>query len=95
MPWTPPPGGVDDEQMKIDGSEVAIELGRGPEKKLREIRRAAADIATDQIRIARLELLRREDAARKINRRKPGANRSICFSITSVQSTVDPLGTWQ
>ncbi len=27
--------------------------------------------------------------------RKPGAKRSICPSMASVMSTVDPLGTWQ
>ena len=95
MPWTPPPGGVDDEHRYNAGERRAVEQPRGAEEKLPQVHGAAVDIAAHQVGVVPLERGRRQHVRARMRPRKPGAKRSTWDSMASVMSAVEPLGTWQ
>ena len=97
MPWTPPPGGVEDEQRKTPASRrrVGVEPSDRAGEELAEVRDAAGDVAADVVRVVLLELggCRRpagEDPVAEARREALDL-----ASIASVMSTVEPFGTWQ
>ena len=65
IPWTPPPGGVDDEHTNRRGFGRRVRHGArdGPCEELAQVRRAAVDVAADVVGVARLEVGRAEHAA--------------------------------
>ena len=98
IPWTPPPGGVDDEHRNSDGSgrRVRVPAHDRPEEQLAPVADAAVDVAADVVGVVglhRRRVLRCSGPGPGPG--SPGAKRSTCASIAAVMSVVDPLGTWQ
>src|SRR5690606_14982283 len=86
MPCTPPPGGVDEEQIKRAGIGVAYKRRVGRKSNWRRF--AAPPLISPPTRLP----LRCSNSAggetrrARILCRNPGANRSICDSILAVMS---------
>ena len=94
IPWTPPPGGVDDEHRYRPGADaIRVERRPRPEDELADVLDPAVDVAADVVRVVRLHRGRaRASRGRGSGRGSPGAKRSTCASIRSVMSTVEPGG---
>ncbi len=64
MPWTPPPGGVDDEQRyRPVPTRYGSSAGHGRKSELADVLDAAVDVAADIVRVVRLHRCRPMDGA--------------------------------
>ena len=92
MPWTPPPGGVEPSTGRCAGAASRTGRARdGAREELHEVGDAARDVAAHVVRVVRARGRRAHQRVRaRMRSRKPGAKRSICASMRSVMSTVDP-----
>ena len=97
MPWTPPPGGVEAEQRYTPSSGVRYGFQRGTGRNTVWRNVAAPPLTSPPSRFGLYDSA--SDAVRTVRAstrsRKPGAKRSICASMRSLMSTLEPLGTWQ
>ena len=93
----PPPGGVDDEHRYTPGTGVRHGSSPRVGRRTNWTRSATPALMSPPTKLAlRASMsLGAHGVAGRIRSRKPGAKRSICASMRSVMSTVEPLGTWQ
>ena len=67
----------------LDRRPIRVPPRHRPEHRLAQRGRPAVDVATQQVRVVRLRLVRRAHPRARTRSRKPGAKRSICASMRS------------
>ena len=74
IPWTPPPGGVDDEHSRSRRSGVVYghAARRRAREQLPQVGGAAVDVAADVVRVVRLQLAGPMTCRARMRSRKPG-----------------------
>ena len=87
MPWTPTPGGVEDEQRYTPSNGVAYGLMRAIGRvQLRDVRRTAGNIASDEIRVLKV---RREHGVTLVDAVAKPRSESLDLSLDTVSHVND------